>query len=137
MELYIQKDKTEDQLYLGFGGRRAMRSGAVKTTVRATDTIALDLDSRGRLLGIDIANASKVLGHGAFSDGLIGDELVGVAEAAKLCGVRKPNFLRDFADKGGFPKPVAELAGGRIWLRSEIEAYIADTRKSRKLRHIA
>jgi predicted DNA-binding transcriptional regulator AlpA len=114
-----------------------MRRGSVRKTIRVTDAIVVDLDGQGRLLGIDIDHASQVLGRGAFAGGVVGDELLGVSEAAKLCGVRKPNFLRDYADKPGFPKPAADLAGGRIWLRSDIEAYLAEPGRARRLRHIA
>ena len=114
------------------------RRGTVKKTIRASDDVALDLDARGRLVGIDVGNATRVLGRNAFADALTGDYLVGVAEAAKLCGVRKPNFVRDFASREDFPKPVAELASGRIWLRSEIESYLQPRRDvAGKLRHIA
>jgi hypothetical protein len=124
VEIYIQKDKTNDQIYLGFLGRTSLRRGAVKKTVRVTDSISLDYDGKKRLVGIDIANASKVLGRSAFSNGLVGAELVGVAEAAKLCGVRKPNFLRDFVAQPDFPKPIVDLASGRVWRKPDIEAFL-------------
>lgn len=50
-----------------------------------------------------------------------------MAEAARLCRVKKPNFLRDFASQPDFPEPVAELASGRIWWRTEIEAFLDKT----------
>jgi hypothetical protein len=58
------------------------------------------------------------------------DELVGVKEAAAIVGVRPPNLLRDHAGHREFPKPVAELASGRIWSRADIENY-ARTRAKR------
>ena len=48
--------------------------------------------------------------------------LVGVAEAARLLGWDKRR-VATYISRGSFPEPVAELASGRIWLRSEIEAY--------------
>jgi hypothetical protein len=33
-----------------------------------------------------------------------------------------------YIDRGHFPEPIAALAGGRIWLREEIEAYAEDWR---------
>jgi uncharacterized protein YuzE len=78
MDIYIQKDKAADQLYVGFGRRASTRRGAVKRTVRVTESIAVDLDASGRLVGIDIHHASKVLGRGAFAEGVAGDELLGV-----------------------------------------------------------
>ena len=124
MHLYMQKDRANNQVYIGFAPDRAgLKGGAVKKTVQAEDDIALDFDSKGRLLGVDISNASRVLGRKVFDAEFSGDELVGVAEAAKLCRVKKPNFVRDFADRPDFPEPAVELASGRIWLRSDVEAY--------------
>lgn len=123
MHLYLQKDKASDQIYIGFARGRAGRKGVVKKTVRVNDNLALDYDEKNRLLGIDIGNATEVLGKSAFRNDWGGDELLGVAEAAKLCGVRKPNFVRDVASREDFPKPVADLASGRVWWRSELEAY--------------
>lgn len=138
MRLYLQKDKANNQIYIGFGRGRAGRKGVVKKTVRIDADLALDYDAQQRLLGIDIGNATKVLGSGAFRDDWGGDELLGVAEAAKLCGVRKPNFIRDIASRPDFPKPVAELASGRIWWRSELEEYLqANGRATKKLRRLA
>jgi predicted DNA-binding transcriptional regulator AlpA len=50
-------------------------------------------------------------------------ELAGVAEIAALLGVsrqRVDQLVREHAD---FPKPVAELAAGRIWLKPEVVAW--------------
>lgn len=138
MRFYQQKDRANNQVYIGLWQESAARRGAVKKTVRVTDDIAVDFDGRGRLLGIDVSNASRVFGRSAFTDDPNSDELVGVAEAAKLCGVRKPNFIRDFASRPDFPKPLVELASGRIWLRSEIESHLhSNGRSVKKLRQIA
>jgi uncharacterized protein YuzE len=122
MPFIIQRDRTHDQLYIALS-KKALRRGAVAKTVRATDDIFLDFDSGGKLVGIDVSNASKVLGRNGARGARTTDELVGVAEAARLFGVKKPNFLRDYVSRKDFPKPAASLASGRIWLRSEIEAY--------------
>ncbi len=122
MRTFIQRDRANDQVYLGFS-QSALRRGGVKKTVTVTEDIALDFDARGRLVGIDVSNASAVVGPQALAETPFADELLGVAEAAKLLGVRKPNFLRDFATKPGFPEPVADLASGRIWWRSQVLAY--------------
>jgi len=138
MKLYIQTDKTSDQVYIGVWRKGAMSRGGVKKTVQVSDEIALDLDVGGRLVGIDIANASRVLGRDVFREAFSTDDLVGVAEAAKLCGVKKPNFVRDFADRPDFPTPIAELASGRIWLRSQIDSYFqGKERPAKRLRSIA
>jgi hypothetical protein len=54
-------------------------------------------------------------------------DLVGVAEAAEIMGWDKRRVIT-YIDRGHFPEPIASLAGGRIWLREDVEAYAADWR---------
>jgi predicted DNA-binding transcriptional regulator AlpA len=54
-------------------------------------------------------------------------ELVGVSEASDIMGWDKRRVIT-YIDRGHFPEPIAALAGGRIWLREEIEAYAEDWR---------
>lgn len=60
--------------------------------------------------------------------------LVGTKEAAALFGVASSNFVRDWANREGFPKPVAVLARGRLWARKELEAYRTRTGPRRAVR---
>lgn len=53
------------------------------------------------------------------------EELVGAKEAAALIGVRPSNFIRDWANREGFPEPVANLARGRLWAREDVLDYQA------------
>jgi len=54
-------------------------------------------------------------------------ELVGVSEAADIMGWDKRRVVT-YIDRGHFPEPIAALAGGRIWLREEVESYAEDWR---------
>ncbi|TAK64995.1 MAG: DUF2283 domain-containing protein [Dehalococcoidia bacterium] len=127
MRITIQRDAEHDIVYIAFSAR-ALKRGSVKKTVRAGEDVSLDFDGRGTLLGLEVMNASKVLGARAGEITL--DMMVGVREAAALAGVRPSNFVRDYADRSDFPRPVVELASGRIWARAEIEGYL----RSRKRR---
>jgi len=49
-------------------------------------------------------------------------DLVGVAEAAALLGWDKRR-VATYVARGSFPPPVAELAGGRVWRRSDVRAF--------------
>lgn len=61
--------------------------------------------------------------------------LVGTAEAAAILGVERPRIGRWRASGGDkLPEPVAELAAGPVWLRSEIEALRESTEARRKPR---
>jgi uncharacterized protein YuzE len=128
MRITIQTDHEHDALYVAFS-ERALAEGSVEKTVRVNDDIALDFDAAGKLLGVEVMNASEHLGSGV--DEIDFGELVGVKEAASLLGVQRSNFVRDYADKTDFPRPVAELATGRVWLKSQVEEYRRRRRKSR------
>jgi hypothetical protein len=56
--------------------------------------------------------------------------LAGVAEAAEIMGWDKRRVIT-YIDRGHFPEPVASLAGGRVWLREDVEAYAAGWRARR------
>ncbi len=58
-----------------------------------------------------------------------GPALVGVAEAARLLGWDKRR-VATYVVRGSFPKPVAELAGGRVWRLEDVLAF-AGTRRRR------
>ena len=51
------------------------------------------------------------------------DRLVGTREAAELLGVRPSNFVRDWAARPDFPKPIAALSSGRVWLAADVDRY--------------
>lgn len=59
-------------------------------------------------------------------------ELLGVAEAARLLGWDRRRIVT-YVDRGAFPEPVAHLASGRVWRRSDIETFGA-TRRTTKAR---
>ena len=54
-------------------------------------------------------------------------DIVGVAEAAEIMGWDKRRVIT-YIDRGHFPEPIASLAGGRVWLRDDVEAYAAEWR---------
>src|SRR3990172_5059662 len=121
MNLTVEADAENDLLYLSLSAK-ALEAGSAKKTTRVGENIALDFDAEGHLLGIEVIGASRVLGESIEDVRL--DFLVGVKEAAALAGVQRSNFVRDYADKPDFPAPVVELGTGRVWLRSQVEAYV-------------
>ena len=52
--------------------------------------------------------------------------LVGVAEIAELLNITRQR-VNQLVREDGFPKPEAELSAGRIWKRSDIEAWAKKT----------
>lgn len=55
-------------------------------------------------------------------------DLVGVAEIAALLGVSKQR-ADQLTRTAAFPKPVSELASGRIWRRRDVERWIEKHRR--------
>jgi hypothetical protein len=51
--------------------------------------------------------------------------LAGVAEAAGIIGWDKRRVVT-YIDRGRFPEPLQSLAGGRVWLRDDVERYAAE-----------
>lgn len=54
--------------------------------------------------------------------------LMGAAEIGKRLGVSRQRVSQLAADDPTFPKPVAELAAGRVWETADIERWIAEHR---------
>ena len=53
------------------------------------------------------------------------DHLVGASEAAKILGVTRQRLGQMLEAYPDFPRPEAELSGGRIWLREPLEEWAA------------
>lgn len=119
----IDIDREHDLAYILLRPELRNQRGSVARSQRIGDDIVLDLDKQGQLIGIELLNASTRLDMANVVEGA-GDLIVGVKEAAEMLGVEKPNFIRDYANKDDFPKPLAELASGRFWLRSDIERHM-------------
>jgi len=69
MRLQIEQDSDNDQVYLCLAPDVSHERGLVTKTIRATEDVFLDFDSEGRLVGIDILNASRVLAGSFRSTG--------------------------------------------------------------------
>ncbi len=65
-------------------------------------------------------------------------EFVGTKEAAELIGVRPSNFVRDWAARPDFPKPVVELRHRRLWDREAVLAYRREMgrRRAERISHL-
>lgn len=58
------------------------------------------------------------------------EHLMGAAEVAKLLGVSRVRVHQIAATDPTFPKPIAELAAGRIWDRVTIEEWARQREKA-------
>lgn len=125
---FIDIDREHDLVYILLRPELRGRRGAVARSVRVAEDIVLDLDESGQLIGIELLNASARLDVDDLETGSR-EIIVGVKEAAEMLRVEKSNFVRDYANKPDFPAPIAELASGRLWLRSAIEQYVEAKKK--------
>ncbi len=48
---------------------------------------------------------------------------IGATEAAAIVGVHRANFVRDWAERPGFPAPIASPARGRLWDRAAVATF--------------
>ena len=55
--VYVERDQENNQVYIHLDPTFSSQS---VQTIQANDEIAIDLDSRGRIIGMDIANASSL-----------------------------------------------------------------------------
>lgn len=94
----------------------------------ATVTVAEALEHIGQFVQDEGSNRdARML---AVIRAALKPDLVGAAEACEILGI--PREQRGNIDRlAGQPPPVADLQMGRVWLRSDIEAW-AVQRKSRQ-----
>lgn len=56
------------------------------------------------------------------------DNLVGAAEIAERCGVKRPQVVHDWRRRyPDFPEPVAQLRQALVWNWPEVERWAKDT----------
>lgn len=121
----IQINRRLDTAYIAL--RPDLHPGSITRSDRVHDDLVLDYDAAGQLVGIELLDASHYMDLDKISQ-QSGDLLWGVAEAAAFARVKRPNFVRDYADKSDFPKPLVELASGRLWLSKDVMDYIQTRR---------
>jgi hypothetical protein len=60
--------------------------------------------------------------------------IAGVAEAAEVMGWDKRRVIT-YIDRGSFPKPFQALASGRVWVRTDVEAFAEAWHARRRPHH--
>src|SRR5271167_433968 len=101
----IEIDRAHDVAYILLRPELRHRPRSGLRSMRVAEDIVLDVDEGGPLIGIELLNASSRLDLNSISEGA-GDLIVGVKEAAAMLGIEKSNFIRDYANKSEFPRPV-------------------------------
>lgn len=62
----FEYDKSADAAYIYV--EHPIEEGEAKKTIELNDNIILDFDDRGKLLGVELLNASKILNKKALSE---------------------------------------------------------------------
>lgn len=119
--MYIERDTEFNLLYINFGDEAEV--GSVAQTKEVMPGVYFDLDSDGKLVGIEILSTQEVIGTPVTELNFSG-QLIGAEEAAELFDTDRAGFLKDFASHPDFPKPIASLASGRLWLSEDIKRYM-------------
>jgi uncharacterized protein YuzE len=117
MKIVATQSIEADTAYVTFGDERE-----VAETIAALEDVTIDLDTDGRVVGIEFVTASRVLHPSALRDAEK-DELIGVTAIAELLGRRKQNVAQHYTRRPDFPEPVAELPTGRYWRRGDVEEW--------------
>ena len=60
----LEYDKEADAAYIYL--ENSIKNGEAKKTIELNDNIIVDFDAKGRMLGVEILNASKVLNKRAL-----------------------------------------------------------------------
>jgi predicted nucleotidyltransferase len=60
-----------------------------------------------------------------------GIDPIGATEAAAIVGVHRANFVRDWAERPGFPAPIGSPVRGRLWDRAAVENFALQNGPSR------
>lgn len=128
LKVRVKVDPGHNEMYVRF---LDLPPGALAYSVRVADTMNLDVDDKGRVVGIEVTDLQRAFGVRPHAFRVYGP-LVGVKEAAALIGVNRPNFLRDYVSREDFPEPVADLASGRVWMLVDVMDYATDKHLRRK-----
>lgn len=119
LKITVEADLDRNEMYVRF---LDLPPEALAYSVRISDTLNLDIDDKGRVVGIEVIDLERTFGVRPHTVEVYGP-LVGVKEAAALMGVNRPNFLRDYVSRENFPEPVAALASGRVWVLADVMKY--------------
>jgi uncharacterized protein YuzE len=121
-----------DTAYFAFGDARD-----VAETVAPVDDIAIDFDSSGRIVGIELVTASRYLDPSVFDEDPYLEDLIGVTEIAEYLGKHKQNVAQHYTRRPDFPNPVAELPTGRYWRRADVQRWYEHSKSGRRRRRTA
>ena len=127
MNISATYDASGDTAYVTFGDTRP-----AARTISLAEDIAIDLDSSGRVVGIEFVTASALLDPSAFDREPRLEELIGVTEIAAILGKHKQNVAQHYTRRRDFPAPAAELPTGRYWRRGDIEHWYEQSRSGER-----
>ena len=123
MKITATYDADGDTAYIQVGDLRT-----AARTLSPTEDIAIDLDDKGRVVGIEFVTESAVLDPSTFDQDPRQEKLIGVTEIAAMLGKHKQNVAQHYTRRRDFPEPVASLPTGRYWRRGDVERWYEQSR---------
>jgi hypothetical protein len=93
---------------------------AVNDGLERVNAAALRAGLDGTVIQVEVKTEADRVAE-LVSEGI--PEVVGVAEIQKILQVNTRQHVGQLAVRDDFPRPVAELRAGRIWLRSDIDDF--------------
>jgi hypothetical protein len=110
------RSRTEVRVYVAAASARQ----AISDSLERVNAVALKAGFGGKAVQIEAKTEADRVAE-LVSQGI--PEIVGVAEIKEVLEVRTRQQVGQLAERDDFPRPVAELKAGRIWLRSDIEEF--------------
>ena len=109
---------------------------SARARLQGRDIVATGATRQGCLAALRRSLGKAVAGDGRSGPLTliveVGPVLAGVAEAAEVMGWDKRRVIT-YIDRGRFPEPLQSLASGRVWLRSDVEAFAEEWRARRRV----
>jgi uncharacterized protein YuzE len=117
--MYIERDTSNDQLYISFGSTGA--EGEVDKTIEVLPGVYLDLNASGKLVGMDIVSVEEVTGS-AVSELDLAGELLSIEGVAEILGKSRQELENDI-ERSDFPEPLVRMDEAIFWLSQDIQEY--------------
>jgi hypothetical protein len=110
------RGRTEVSAYVTAASARQ----AVSEGLEQVNAAAMVAGFEGRVTQVEAKTESDRIAE-LVSQGI--PEVVGVAEIQEILQINTRQQVSQLAEREDFPRPVAELRAGRIWLRSDIDDF--------------
>lgn len=123
---YVDRNQgiTEVSVYLDAASARHAVNSGLDLVGSGTQIVGLD----GPVIEVEAKPEGRHLSQ-LVAQGV--PDMVGMAEVQEILEINTRQQASQLAERRDFPRPVAELKAGRVWLRSDIERFRRQWRRQR------